>query len=185
MSKWLRRLVGSDQVELEFHGAAGEVTGSMHLLHLPQGAVRAGLRAVPGPPRRRPPTATAGSPSRRATWHGVLLSHAHIDHSGNLPGLVKRRLPRAHLRHARHLRPVPTSCWPTRPTSRRKTPSSGTRSAPARPQDRIEPLYTIEDARRVAPALPRRAVRPARASSPRAARPPSSRPGTSWARRAS
>src|SRR5438045_3459883 len=74
--------------ELLFHGAAGEVTGSMHMILTSAGwvALDAGMfqghrpeveeknRQWPVPP-----------PQIRA----VVLSHAHIDHSGRLPRLVK------------------------------------------------------------------------------------------------
>ena len=75
-------------VELEFHGAAQTVTGSMHVLHLDDGpiALDCGLfqgrrseafdrnRSFPVPPKQ---------------MRAVLLSHAHIDHSGKLPRLFR------------------------------------------------------------------------------------------------
>ena len=75
-------------VRISFYGAAGQVTGSMHLLEA-AGArfvLDAGLfqghraeaqalnQALPFDPRR---------------LDGVVLSHAHIDHSGRLPLLVR------------------------------------------------------------------------------------------------
>ena len=76
-------------MKLHFHGAARTVTGSMHRLEvngvhllldcgLFQGTRKAAFernRQCPFPP---------------AEIHNVVLSHAHIDHSGNLPSLVKR-----------------------------------------------------------------------------------------------
>ncbi len=74
--------------ELLFHGAAEEVTGSMHMIHF-EGkwiALDCGLyhgrreiaemknRDFPVPPRE---------------IDAVILSHAHIDHSGKLPRLAK------------------------------------------------------------------------------------------------
>lgn len=76
-------------MQITFHGAAGTVTGSQHLLSvngtrllldcgLYQGA-RAEARFRNQHFLFKPPELNA-----------VILSHAHIDHSGNLPNLVKQ-----------------------------------------------------------------------------------------------
>jgi metallo-beta-lactamase family protein len=76
-------------VELEFFGAAGEVTGSCHILRvggrqvlLDCGMIQGGRDA---PQRNRLPF-----PFDASTIDAVVLSHAHIDHCGRLPLLVKR-----------------------------------------------------------------------------------------------
>lgn len=71
--------------ELEFHGAAGgEVTGSMHLLHLDDGPVGldCGLFQGSRTDARRKNLAFPVAPKE---LKALLLSHAHIDHSGNIP----------------------------------------------------------------------------------------------------
>ncbi len=74
--------------ELLFHGAAGEVTGSMHLVHhkgrwiaLDCGLVQ-GRRAEAEEQNRDWPV----PPKELAA---VVLSHAHTDHTGRLPRLVR------------------------------------------------------------------------------------------------
>ncbi len=76
-------------MELEFFGAAGEVTGSCHILRinghqllLDCGLIQGGRR---NEARNRDPF-----PFQAAELDAVVLSHAHIDHSGRLPLLVKR-----------------------------------------------------------------------------------------------
>ena len=75
--------------ELEFFGAAGTVTGSMHLLHLNGRTVAMDCGLFQG---RRADARERNSryPLRPGKLASVLLSHAHIDHSGKLPGLAKR-----------------------------------------------------------------------------------------------
>lgn len=71
-----------------FHGAAGEVTGSMHLIGIDGHWVALdcglyqGKRAAAEAKNREWPV-----PAKKIA--AVLLSHAHIDHSGRLPLLVK------------------------------------------------------------------------------------------------
>ena len=76
-------------MELEFFGAAGEVTGSCHILRvagrrllLDCGMIQGGTDA---PARNRLPF-----PFDAATIDAVVLSHAHVDHCGRLPLLVRR-----------------------------------------------------------------------------------------------
>jgi metallo-beta-lactamase family protein len=75
-------------MKLTFWGAAGEVTGSMHLVE--SGGRRFLLDCGLHQGRRK----DADRKNRNLPFPGssidaVVLSHAHIDHSGNLPTLVK------------------------------------------------------------------------------------------------
>ncbi|HET7812692.1 MAG TPA: MBL fold metallo-hydrolase [Steroidobacteraceae bacterium] len=76
-------------MQLEFFGAAGEVTGSCHIVRaagrqvlLDCGMIQGGADA---PARNRLPF-----PFDAAAIDAVVLSHAHVDHCGRLPLLVKR-----------------------------------------------------------------------------------------------
>ena len=75
-------------MKLEFWGAAGEVTGSMHLVE--SGGQRflldCGLHQGH---RKEADRKNRNLPFPASSIEGVVLSHAHIDHSGNLPTLVK------------------------------------------------------------------------------------------------
>lgn len=72
-----------------FAGAAGEVTGSRHLLKLPQGQVLLDCGMFQGR-REESRKKTENFAFEPARVDAVLLSHAHIDHCGALPILVKR-----------------------------------------------------------------------------------------------
>ncbi len=74
--------------EILFHGAVGEVTGSMHMLRVDDQWVALDCGLYHG---RR-----AEAEAKNREWpvppeeiSAVVLSHAHIDHSGRLPRLVK------------------------------------------------------------------------------------------------
>jgi metallo-beta-lactamase family protein len=75
-------------VRIEFHGAAREVTGSCHLVDC--GGVRILLDCgmIQGG-RERHERNREPFPFDPRTLDGVILSHAHIDHSGRLPLLRK------------------------------------------------------------------------------------------------
>jgi metallo-beta-lactamase family protein len=76
-------------IELEFCGAAGEVTGSLYVVRTPRhklllecGLIQGGRESEE---RNRDPF-----PLPADDIDAVVLSHAHIDHSGRVPLLVKR-----------------------------------------------------------------------------------------------
>ncbi|MBI2333661.1 MAG: MBL fold metallo-hydrolase [Chloroflexi bacterium] len=76
-------------MRINFHGAAHTVTGSQHLLEINGHKLLLDCGIYQGK--------RAEAYSRNLNFHygpqsvdAVILSHAHIDHSGNLPNLVKR-----------------------------------------------------------------------------------------------
>jgi metallo-beta-lactamase family protein len=80
---------GATMAELEFYGAAQTVTGSMHLLHLRDGTFALDCGLFQGR-REESRQRNLTFPMPPAEMKGLLLSHAHIDHSGNIPGLVRQ-----------------------------------------------------------------------------------------------
>jgi metallo-beta-lactamase family protein len=75
-------------MKVTFWGAAGGVTGSMHLVET--GGKRLLLDCGLNQGRRKEADAkNRHLPFAGSTIDAVVLSHAHIDHSGNLPTLVK------------------------------------------------------------------------------------------------
>jgi metallo-beta-lactamase family protein len=75
-------------MKITFWGAAGEVTGSMHMVET--GGKRYLLDCGLHQGRRKEADAkNRNLPIDPASIDAVILSHAHIDHSGSLPTLVK------------------------------------------------------------------------------------------------
>jgi metallo-beta-lactamase family protein len=75
-------------VKLTFWGAAGAVTGSMHLLETDGKRILLDCGMHQGR-RKESDQLNRNLPVDGAYIDAVVLSHAHIDHSGNLPSLVK------------------------------------------------------------------------------------------------
>ncbi|MBK9128578.1 MAG: MBL fold metallo-hydrolase [Phycisphaerales bacterium] len=75
--------------ELLFYGAAGEVTGSMHMLHVNGHWVALDCGLYQGK-RADAEHKNREWPMRPQDIAAVVLSHAHIDHTGRLPLLVKQ-----------------------------------------------------------------------------------------------
>ena len=90
-------------MKLEFHGAAGGVTGS-HMI-LESNGFRIGIDAglFQGSEAVRNREGFGYSPG---TLKMLLLTHAHIDHSGRIPLLVKEGFSGANLLHFGHERPL-------------------------------------------------------------------------------
>lgn len=129
-------------MEIEFFGAAGEVTGSCHILRvgnrtllLDCGLIQGGRDAA----RRN----RVDFPFDPARIDAVLLSHAHIDHCGRLPLLVKRGF----------RGPIYTNaaCRDLLPLLLRDTADLAAREAERRARLQaedepiIEPLYDLDD----------------------------------------
>ena len=79
-------------ITLEFFGAAREVTGSKHLLTVNDRRVLLDCGMVQGP-RRLANRLNRSLPFSPKAIDAVVLSHAHVDHSGSLPRLVKLGYP--------------------------------------------------------------------------------------------
>src|SRR5437763_17168034 len=75
-------------MKLTFWGAAGTVTGSMHLVESVDKRLLLDCGLYQG--RRKDADAkNRNLPFARSSIDAAILSHAHIDHSGNLHTLVK------------------------------------------------------------------------------------------------
>ena len=120
-------------MQLEFFGAAGEVTGSCHILRVAGRQLLLDCGLVQGdvdaPARNR-----LRFPFDPTAVDAVVLSHAHIDHCGRLPLLVKRG----------YRGPIYTNkaCADLVPILLRDSANLGLRDAE---RERVAPLYDLED----------------------------------------
>jgi metallo-beta-lactamase family protein len=131
-------------MEIQFIGAAREVTGSCHLLRVGRATVLVDCGLIQGraidEARNREPF-----PFDAARIDAVVLSHAHLDHSGRIPLLVKagfkgpiftqratRDLCRIMLKDAAHLNEKDIE-WDNRKRQRKGLKL-------------LEPLYTVSEA---------------------------------------
>jgi metallo-beta-lactamase family protein len=130
---------------LEFFGAAGTVTGSMHVLHLPGGPVALDCGLFQGS-RKQSLEANSVFPVRPDKLAGLLLSHAHIDHCGKVPRLFVHQhyrgpiygthatcdLARVMLADSAHIQEEDARYWNEKRAHSKR--------------EQIEPLYTARDA---------------------------------------
>jgi metallo-beta-lactamase family protein len=141
-------------MKLTFWGAAGAVTGSMHLVEAAGKRILLDCGLNQG--RRKDSDAkNRHLPFPANTIDGVILSHAHIDHSGNLPTLVKNGfngpiyttpatidLCNWMLRDTAHIQEKDAEFLNKRLEQRR---------AKGLENGHVEPLYTTEDAEKTLP----------------------------------
>src|ERR1017187_9900100 len=111
-------------MKLTFWGAAGIVTGSLHQLDVDGKRYLLDCGLAQGR-RKEADQKNRHLPVDARSVAAVLLSHAHIDHRGNLPTLVKNG---SADRSSPLRRPstCATPCCATRRTFRSMTPSSST-----------------------------------------------------------
>jgi metallo-beta-lactamase family protein len=79
-------------MNITFHGAAQTVTGSRHLLSLNDHQLLLDCGLFQGR-RKDTYSRNLNFPFDVTSLDGAILSHAHIDHSGNFPNLVKQGYP--------------------------------------------------------------------------------------------
>ncbi len=138
-------------LKISFHGAAQTVTGSMHLIQVNGANLLLDCGLYQGP-RRETYARNQHFAFDPRQIDAVILSHAHIDHCGNLPHLVK---------HGYH---GPIYCTPaTALLADIMLRDSGyiqeadaafvNKRRAERGEPPIEPLYTQEDAAQVQPLL--------------------------------
>ncbi len=138
-------------MRIHFHGAARTVTGSMHLLEVNGSKLLLDCGLFQGP-RQETYARNRNFPFDPRAIAAVILSHAHIDHSGNLPHLVKQgfqgpiyatpataHLTDLMLRDAGHIQEADARYL--------------NKKREERGEALIEPLYTEEDAAQVKPYL--------------------------------
>lgn len=136
-------------MKVHFLGAAQTVTGSMHLLEINQHRLLLDCGLYQGK-RRESFQRNRTFPFAPQDLDAVILSHAHIDHSGNLPNLVKQgfqgpiyttyataHLDNIMLLDSGYIQEKDAEYLNKKLLKKGKPP--------------IEPLYTKEDAARVAP----------------------------------
>ncbi|MBI5243460.1 MAG: MBL fold metallo-hydrolase [Elusimicrobia bacterium] len=133
-------------LKLTFFGAAGGVTGSRHLLESDQARVLMDCGMFQGH-RKESIERNKSLPFRPSELDAVMLSHAHIDHSGALPLLAK-----AGAEASIHCTPATQElCAVMIMDSARlqKNDAEFFNKIHRNSGQRIEPLYTEEDAEKV------------------------------------
>lgn len=135
-------------MRVNFHGAAHTVTGSQHLLEINGKKLLLDCGLYQG---RRADTYSRNLNFRYNPQDvdAVILSHAHIDHSGNLPNLVKQGF-EGHI-FATHATADLTSLMLADSGHIQESDAEFVNKKRAqRGEDPIEPLYTKQDAEEVA-----------------------------------
>ena len=135
-------------MNLTFHGAAGGVTGSMHEIEV--GGRRYLLDCGMFQGRRKESEhLNRDFPIDASSIDAVVLSHAHIDHSGRMPLLVKNGFGGPIYATSASRRPLSGHAERYRRTSPKAMRNSSIYKHPDDPP--VEPLYTMEDAVRTMP----------------------------------
>jgi len=136
-------------VKLTFYGAARTVTGSMHLLEIEQKKILLDCGLFQGK-RKESYTRNRNFPFDPRELDAVILSHAHIDHSGNLPNLIKQGY-QGHIYTTGATAHLDNIMLLDSGYIHEKDAEYLNKRLMKQGKPLIEPLYTKEDAARVAP----------------------------------
>jgi metallo-beta-lactamase family protein len=138
-------------MKLSFHGAAQTVTGSMHLVEVNGSRLLLDCGMYQGR-RKECYERNHNFPFDVNSIDAVILSHAHIDHSGNLPNLVKQGFngPIFATRATAHLTDLMLR---DSGHIQEKQAASINFHNKKRSAEIVVPLYTEEDAKQVKPLL--------------------------------
>jgi metallo-beta-lactamase family protein len=136
-------------MKISFHGAAQTVTGSMHLVEVNGSRILLDCGLFQGK-RRESIEKNRTFPFDVKTIDAVVLSHAHIDHSGNLPNLVKQGY--SGPIYCTHATKELTDIM-LRDSGHIQKKQADSINFHKRNKEPVEPLYTEEDAAKVEPML--------------------------------
>jgi metallo-beta-lactamase family protein len=129
---------------IEFHGAARQVTGSLYVVRTGKHTVLLECGLVQGGKREEMRNAEP-FPVSPASIDAVILSHAHIDHSGRIPLLVKQGY-RGPVYAQRATRALCGIMLPDSGYLNEKDAQWENKRRSERNEDPVEPLYTRTDA---------------------------------------
>ncbi len=133
-------------MKLEFYGAADRVTGSCHILHVNGLRILLDCGLIQGGKGAQALNFEA-FPFRADSIDVVILSHAHIDHSGRLPLLVRRGFKGAiHTQNAS--RDVASILLQDSARIQEEDAKNKNRWLKKRGKSAVKPLYTEADAKR-------------------------------------
>lgn len=131
-------------LDIQFLGAAGEVTGSCHLLRVGGRKILLDCGLIQGghedEARNRAPF-----PFNPAQIDAVVLSHSHLDHSGRLPLLLKAGF-RGHIYTQRASRDLCRIMLKDAGFLNEKDAEWENRKRQRKGLELVEPLYTVQDA---------------------------------------
>ncbi|WP_256646701.1 MBL fold metallo-hydrolase RNA specificity domain-containing protein [Thermomonas paludicola] len=131
-------------MQVNFHGAAGEVTGSMHLVEAAGKRILLDCGLIQGSPEAEARN-FAAFPFDAASIDALVLSHGHIDHVGRVPRLVMAgfRGPIYTQRATADLLPI--MLMDSASLQENEAERSNRKRRPGQP--RAMPLYTRDDVR--------------------------------------
>ena len=131
-------------VSLQFCGATHTVTGSCYLFKTAKGSFLVDCGLYQGPKTLKPLNYSA-FPFRPASLDAVLLTHAHIDHSGLLPKLVRDGFDGT-IFATRGTRDLCSYMLPDAGSIQESEVLALNRRNVSRGRDAVEPIYTKTDA---------------------------------------
>ena len=130
---------------IEFYGAADEVTGSLHRLNVNGVDVVLDCGLFQGH-RAEANRLNRELPQWAVEAHALVLSHAHLDHSGNIPSLVKRGF-KGNIYTTPPTRDLCSVMWRDAAMIQEQDARYlNRRNEREGKSERVTPIYTVEDA---------------------------------------